>query len=69
MVAWLRGSSGTVEVWGGRAHRTEVWVIGKDKSERLVAYDGDRPLSVRDGTLRAAIATACDLAGVQRMLL
>lgn len=69
MVAWLRGSNGTVEVWGGKAHRMEVWVIGKDKSERLVAYDGDKPLSVSDGTLRAAIATACDSAGVQPKLL
>ena len=65
MVAYLRGANGTVEVWGGAAHRCEVWFIGKDKEETLVAYDGDKPLSLRDGTLRAAIAAACDMAGVQ----
>jgi hypothetical protein len=67
MVAYLRGANGTVEVWGGAAHRYEVWFIGKDKEETLVAYDGcdGKRLSLRDGTLRAAIAEACDLAGVQ----
>jgi len=68
MVAYLRGANGTVEVWGGAAHRTEVWFISKDKAETLVACDGDKPLSLRDGTLRAAIAEACDLAGVQHPL-
>lgn len=68
MVAYLRGANGTVEVWGGAAHRCEVWFIGKDKEETLVACDGDKPLSLRDGTLRAAIAEACDLAGVQHPL-
>ena len=60
MVATLRGEGGTVEVWGGRAHRTEVWVIGRDKSELLVASS----CSSLDGSLRLAIATACKLAGV-----
>ena len=60
MVATLRGEGGTVEVWGGRAHRTEVWVIGKDKSELMVASG----CSSVDGSLRLAIATACKLAGV-----
>ena len=68
MVAYLRGANGTVEVWGGAAHRCEVWFISKDKSEQLVACDGDKQLSLRDGTLRAAIAEACDLAGVQHPL-
>lgn len=68
MVAYLRGANGTVEVWGGAAHRCEVWFIGKDKAETLVACDGDKPLSLRDGTLRVAIAEACDLAGVQHPL-
>lgn len=60
MVATLRGEGGTVEVWGGRAHRTEVWVIGRDKSELMVASG----CSSVDGSLRLAIATACKLAGV-----
>lgn len=60
MVATLRGEGGTVEVWGGRAHRTEVWVIGRDKSELMVASS----CSSLDGSLRLAIATACKLAGV-----
>ena len=68
MVAYLRSANGTVEVWGGAAHRCEVWYVGKDKEETLVACDGDRLLSLRDGTLRAAIAAACDMAGVQHPL-
>lgn len=68
MVAYLRGANGTVEVWGGAAHRCEVWFISTDREETLVACDGDKPLSLRDGTLRAAIAEACDLAGVQHPL-
>ena len=68
MVAYLRSANGTVEVWGGAAHRCEVWYVGKDREEQLVACDGDKPLSLRDGTLRAAIAEACDLAGVQHPL-
>jgi len=68
MVAYLRSANGTVEVWGGAAHRCEVWFISKDKEETLVACDGDKLLSLRDGTLRAAIAEACDLAGVQHPL-
>ena len=68
MVAYLRSANGTVEVWGGAAHRCEVWYVGKDKEETLVACDGDKPLSLRDGTLRAAIAEACDMAGVQHPL-
>lgn len=67
--ATLRGTNGRVEVWGGRAHRTEVWFIARDKSETLVAMDSrSKRLTVRDGTLRTAIAQACNLAGVQLTL-
>lgn len=72
MVAKLSGAQGHVEVWGGKAHRTEVWFIGKDKSESLVAMDcsaqGATRLSLRDGSLRLAIAQACNLAGIQPKL-
>lgn len=73
LVATLKGEIGRVEVWGGRAHRAEVWVVYKDKSETLVACDRFDTipatyLSVRDGSLRQAIATACDLAGIQPKL-
>lgn len=64
MVAKLAGRNGHVEVWGGRAHRMEVWYVGKDKSETLVGYD----CTCVDGSLRVAIATACNLAGIQRAL-
>lgn len=64
MVATIKGDNGHVEVWGGRAHRTEVWVIAKDKSETLI----DKDCNYRDGTLRLAIAQACKLAGVQPKL-
>lgn len=72
MVAKLRGPNGHVEVWGGKAHRTEVWFVGKDKSETFVAKDcrveGGADLSLRDGSLRTAIARACNLAGIQPAL-
>lgn len=73
LCATLRGANGHVEVWGGKAHRTEVWFIAKDKSETLLAmdcYDPNHPhyLSVRDDSLRTAIAQACSLAGVQQQL-
>ena len=61
MVAKLKGKNGHVEVWGGKAHRTEVWYIGRDRSETLVGSD----CNCVDGSLRVAIATACGLAGVQ----
>jgi hypothetical protein len=64
MVAKLRGKNGHVEVWGGSAHRTEVWFIANDKSETLVAHD----CNCVDGSLRLAISTACALAGVQPKL-
>lgn len=72
MVAKLSGINGHVEVWGGKAHRLEVWFIGRDKSESLVAMDcrarGGADLSLRDGSLRLAIANACNLAGIQPKL-
>ena len=70
MVAKLAGRNGYVEVWGGRAHRPEVWYIDKDKNEKLVAYDdpSGKRLKVSDGTFRLAVATACNLAGVQPAL-
>lgn len=64
MVATLRGRNGHVEVWGGRAHRTEVWHIASDRTETLV----DKDCSFHDGSLRAAIATACKLADAQPRL-
>lgn len=64
MMAKISGRNGHVEVWGGRAHRTEVWFIGRDKDESLVAYD----CHAADGSLRYAIAQACNLAGVQAKL-
>lgn len=60
--ASLSGKSGRVEVWGGDLHRREVWFIGKDKSETLVAVDCYR------SNLTKAIEDACKLAGIQRRL-
>ena len=64
MMAKLSGGNGHVEVWGGRAHRNEVWWIGKDKDEHLVAAN----CYAHDGSMRVAIAQACNLAGVQPQL-
>lgn len=61
--ATISGANGMVEVWGGNLHRREVWFIGKDKSERLVAVNCDK-----NGSLRDAILQACNLAGVQGRL-
>ena len=56
------GINGKVEVWGGNLHRIEVWHIGKDKSEQLIATE------VKKDDLRAAVAKACDHAGIPRRL-
>lgn len=64
LVAKLSGLNGTVEVWGGNLHRREVWFIGRDQSETLIAME----CGYRDGTLRDAILQACNLAGIQRRL-
>lgn len=61
--ASLSGRSGRVEVWGGNLHRREVWVIGKDKSETLVAVDCHKAEDLTE-----AIEKACELAGIQRRL-
>lgn len=68
--ARLKGENGVAEVWGSRGHRPEVWYIDKDKNEKLVAYDdpSGKRLKVSDGTFRLAVATACNLAGVQPAL-
>lgn len=60
--ATLSGINGKVEVWGGSLHRREVWFIGKDKSETLIAVNcyGD--------ALEEAIMQACTLAGIQGRL-
>ena len=59
LVARLAGTRGTVEVWGGDLHRREVWAIGRDRSETLVA------VGCHGDDLRAAIEDACSIAGVQ----
>ena len=64
MVATLQGKGGKVEVWGGRAHRTEVWHIAKDRTATLVAQE----CNCVDGSLRHAIAAACKLALIQPKL-
>ena len=60
--ATLTGPNGKVEVWGGSLHRREVWFIGKDKSETLIAMDCHKK------DLTKAIEDACKLAGIQRRL-
>lgn len=57
--AALYGVSGRVEVWGGNLHRREVWCIGKDGKETLVA------IACHGEDLSAAISQACKLAGIQ----
>lgn len=61
--ATLSGANGMVEVWGGEHHRCEVWFIGRDKSEKLVAVNCHKTSSLRE-----AIVQACNLAGVQGRL-
>lgn len=68
--ARLKGKNGIAEVWGSRGHRPEVWYIDNDKNEKLVAYDDPtgKRLKASDGSFRLAVATACNLAGIQPAL-
>lgn len=59
--ASLRGSRGTVEVWGG-AHRHEVWFVERGtKAEAMLCEEW----GVTDGSLRDAVERAYAMAGVQ----
>ncbi len=59
--ATLRGTRGTVEVWGAH-HAHEVWFVERGtKAETLVA----RRWSVTDGSLRDAVLRGCAMAGIQ----
>lgn len=67
IVARLRGTRGTVEVWGG-AHAHEVWFVERGtKREECVTRDWYVRGTARDGSmpLADAVARACSLAGVQ----
>ncbi len=62
--ATLRGTRGTVEVWGAH-HAHEVWFVERGtKAETLVA----RRWSVTDGSLRDAVLRGCAMAGIQTRL-
>lgn len=58
IVATLKGKGGRVEIWGGSAHRTEVWAIPKGTNGCLI------------GTLatRVTVEMACNRIGLQGRL-
>ena len=62
--ATLRGTHGTVEVWGG-AHRGEVWFVERGtKAETMLCEEW----GVADGSLRDAVERGCSMAGIQTRL-
>jgi len=59
--ATLRGTRGTVEVWGAH-HAPEVWFVQRGtKAETLIA----KRWAVTDGSLRSAVLDGCAMAGIQ----
>lgn len=57
--ASISGRLGRVEVWGGDYHASEVWVIMRDKSEKLITDDWT------NATLSDVLEKAFSVAGVQ----
>ncbi len=63
--ATLRGTHGTVEVWGGDTHRSEVWFVERGTKAETMLCDG---WGVADGSLREAVERGCAMAGMQARL-
>ena len=60
--ATLRGPRGTVEVWGGTAHASEVWFVERGTKAETPLCES---WCVEDGSLREAVERGCAMAGIQ----